>query len=47
MSNALGENVKLGVLKKGIQTIDLSDLNKGVYFLNVPGGALGARFVLQ
>ncbi|MEJ6588992.1 MAG: fibronectin type III domain-containing protein [Crocinitomicaceae bacterium] len=47
VSNALGENVKLGVLKKGIQTIDLSDLNKGVYFLNVPGGALGARFVLQ
>lgn len=47
ISNAKGEKVKNGKLKKGVQTIDLSSLMGGIYFLNVKGLTESERFVLQ
>ena len=47
ITNAKGKKVKNGKLKKGVQTIDLSSLRSGVYFLNVKGLPESERFVLQ
>jgi hypothetical protein len=46
ISNVNGETTFNGKLKKGIQTLDLSQSKAGVYFLNVPKGG-PTKFILN